>query len=80
MEKRKFAAYWANNSNDLISKLIREGSAGIKEDFELLLQGESIKSEIDEKIIYSQLDDDDEAIWTLLLASGYLKVLGVYGQ
>ena len=78
--KRKFAAYWANSSsNGLISKLIREGSADIKENFELLLRGESIKSEIDEEIIYSQLDDD-EAIWALLLASGYLKVLGVCGQ
>lgn len=79
--KRKFAAYWANSSsNGLISKLIREGSVGIKEDFELLLQGKSIKREVDEEIIYSQLDDDDEAIWALLLASGYLKVLGVCGQ
>ena len=79
--KRKFAPYWANSSsNGLISKLIREGSAGMKEDFEMLLGGKSIKSEVDEEIIYAQLDDDDEAIWSLLLASGYLKVLEVRGQ
>ena len=79
--KRKFAAYWANSSsNGLISKLIREGSVGMKEDFEMLLGGKSIKSEVDEEIIYAQLDDDDEAIWSLLLASGYLKVLEVRGQ
>ena len=77
----KFAAYWANSSsNGLISKIIREGSTDIKEDFERLLQGEAIKSEVDEEITYSQLDDDDEAIWSLLLAGGYLKVLGVSGQ
>ncbi len=79
--KRKFAAYWANSSsNGLVSKLIREGSVDMKEDFEMLLRGESIKSEIDEEIIFSQLDDGDEAIWSLLLAGGYLKVLGIYGQ
>ena len=78
--KRKFAAYWANSSsNSLISKLIREGSVDMKEDFEMLLQGKNIKSEIDEEIIYSQLDDE-EAIWSLLLASGYLKVLDICGQ
>ena len=81
LSKGKFAAYWANSSsNGLISKIIREGSTDIKEDFERLLQGEAIKSEVDEEITYSQLDDDDEAIWSLLLAGGYLKVLGVSGQ
>ena len=81
LSKGKFAAYWANSSsNGLISKIIREGSTDIKEDFERLLQGEAIKSEVDEEITYSQLDDDDEAIWSLLLAGGYLKVLGISGQ
>ena len=81
LSKGKFAAYWANSSsNGLLSKIIREGSTDIKEDFERLLQGEAIKSEVDEEITYSQLDDDDEAIWSLLLAGGYLKVLGVSGQ
>ena len=81
LSKGKFAAYWANSSsNGLISKIIREGSTDIKEDFERLLQGEAIKSEVDEEITYSQLDDDDEAIWSLLLAGGYLKVLGASGQ
>ena len=30
---------------------------------------------IDEQIVYNQLDDNEYAIWSLLLASGYLKVL-----
>ena len=34
-----------------------------------------IESPIDEQIVYNQLDDNDDAIWSLLLASGYLKVL-----
>ena len=44
-------------------------------DFEQLLEGESIICSIDEQIVYNQLDDSEEAIWSLLLASGDLKVL-----
>ena len=70
------AAYWANtSSNSLVGKLIREGSRRVKEDFERLLRGEVLRTHIDEQIVYKQLDGNEEAIWSLLLASGYLKVL-----
>ena len=58
-----------------MGKLIREGDKRVKESFEHLLKGESIACPIDEQIVYNQLDDNEEAIWSLLLASGYLKVL-----
>ena len=54
---------------------MREGNRRIKEKFEALLRGESIISAIDEQIVYNQLDGNEQAIWSLLLASGYLKVL-----
>ncbi len=38
------------------------------------MQGESFRAEIDEQIVYDSLDNDEQAIWSLLLASGYLKV------
>lgn len=34
-----------------------------------------METEIDEQIVYDQLDLDEKAIWSLLLASGYLKVV-----
>ncbi len=72
---RKYRSYWANtSSNSLVGKLIREGAAEIKMDMETLLDGGTIETAIDEEIIYDQLDDNDAAIWSLLLASGYLKV------
>lgn len=75
LKTKEVGAYWANTSdNSLIGKLIREGNPGIKKTFEHLMQGESIQVEIDEQIVYDQLDDDERAIWSLLLASGYLKV------
>ncbi len=75
LDKRQIGTYWANSSsNSLAGKLIREGSRNVKESFEFLLQGKSIIMELDEQIIYDQLGEDESAIWSLLLASGYLKV------
>ncbi len=76
LDKGTFMTYWANtSSNSLVGKLIREGSRRVKESFERLLSGESIKTPIDEQIVYNQLDGNEEAIWSLLLSSGYLKVI-----
>ncbi len=75
LEKKKVGAYWANtSSNSLVGKLIREGSPEIKKSFEQLLCGGSIRAEIDEQIVYDQLEENEGAVWSLLLASGYLKV------
>lgn len=75
LDKKKVGAYWANtSSNSLIGNLLREGTKQIKESFEILLAGESITTEIDEQIVYNQLELDENAVWSLLLASGYLKV------
>ena len=69
--------YWANtSSNGLVGKLIREGSKNIKCEFERLLRGEHLITTIDEQIVYDQLENSEKAIWSLLVASGYLKVLG----
>ena len=71
----RLATYWANtSSNGLVDKLIREGSAEIKISMENLLKGEHLHKEIDEQIIFDQLDVDENAIWSLFLTSGYLKV------
>lgn len=76
IDKGKFATYWANtSSNSLAGKLIREGSRGIKMQFEELLKGKSILCPLDEQIVYNQLNSNEGAIWSLLLASGYLKVI-----
>lgn len=76
LDTGRLATYWANtSSNSLVGKLLREGNRRIKEKFEALLQGKVIRTSIDEQIVYNQLDNDETAIWSLLLASGYLKVL-----
>ena len=76
LDKGYFTTYWANTSaNSLVGKLIREGSVRLKKQFEGLLKGGTIQSLIDEQIVYNQLNGNERAIWSLLLASGYLKVL-----
>ena len=76
LNKGKVANYWSSSSsNSLVGKLIREGGRRIKDQFATLLRGESIYSRIDEQIVYNQLDGSERAIWSLLLACGYLKVI-----
>ena len=76
LDTGKIAAYWANTSaNSLVGKLIREGRKNIKQSFELLLNREHLFTPIDEQIVYNQLYGNEKAVWSLLLASGYLKVI-----
>lgn len=75
--------YWANTSeNSLAGKLVREGNPSIKVYFEQLLCGQVIESPIDEQIVYNRLDGNVPAILSLLVASGYLKVVSfeTYGD
>ena len=75
LDKKKFLTYWANTStNSLAGKLIREGSKDIKITMEDLINGGTLHTRIDEQIVFNQLDYNEYAIWSLLLASGYLKV------
>lgn len=74
LDKKQVRSYWADtSSNGLISKLIRKASAGIKEQMEELLSGKEIIVNFDEQIVFEQLNQDENAIWSLMLASGYLK-------
>lgn len=74
----EYDTYWADSSgNGLVNALVKTGSASMKKNMELLMQGENIEVEIDEQIIFDQLDDDENAVWSLLLAAGYLKVVSL---
>ena len=75
LDKKKFSTYWANtSSNSLVGKLVREGSKDIKITMEDLLNGGALRTRIDEQIVFGQLDRSEYAVWSLLLAGGYLKV------
>lgn len=76
LDKKEAGAYWANTSaNSLVEKLLRESRPKVKQAFERLLAGDVLNLEIDEQIVYDQLFTKKNAIFSLLLASGYLKVV-----
>ena len=76
LKYKKFTAYWADSSsNGLINNLIQKGSPYIKTMLETLIRGEKINVIIDEQIVFSELDYSEDAVWSLMLASGYLKVI-----
>lgn len=76
LDKKRVGMYWANtSSNSLVGKLIRESGRGVKESFESLLAGGHLFVPIDEQIVYDQLDHNENAIWSFLVAGGYLKVV-----
>lgn len=78
LDKKRIGVYWANSSsNSLAGKLIREGNKEIKLEFENLLKGGTLQVEIDEQIVYGELNSRRNSIWSLLLAGGYLKPLNV---
>ena len=77
-KRGKYDTYWSNTSgNGLVNQLIQKGNPDIKRTMEDLLQGKSFEAEIDEKIVFDQLNGSTDAVWSLLLATGYLKVLNV---
>ena len=78
LDTGKFKTYWANSSsNSLIALQLQQADADIKKQFEGLMQGQPVVAEIDEEIVFSQLGKKSNAIWSLMLASGYLKALDV---
>ena len=69
-----FRNYWINtSSNDLIKQLIERFALEVKDDFQVLLSGGSIEQRLDDNIVFSQLFSDARTLWSLLVASGYLK-------
>ena len=78
LSKKEYRAYWvATSSNGMASKLIQTASSEVKTKMEELLQGGEIVENFDEQIVFNQLDVNESAIWSLLMASGYLKAVEV---
>lgn len=73
----KLKAYWIKTGNEELLKTVLLGSPiPIKEKINLLLLGQPIESIIDEYYSFDQIQDNEEALWSLLWALGYLKTVG----
>ncbi len=72
----EYDTYWADTSgNGLVNSLIRQGNITVKSAMEDLLAGRTLTTELNEQIVFNQLDGSTGAVWSLLLATGYLKVV-----
>jgi len=77
-KKGDYNIYWSDTSgNGFVNQLIQKGAPNIKQTMEDLLQGKSFEAGIEEEIAFDQLNGGADAVWSLLLATGYLKVLSV---
>lgn len=75
LDKKQLRPYWADtSSNRLINQLLQSASGEMKTMMETLLAGRTITVNLDEQIVFDQLDQNENAVWSLLLAGGYLKV------
>ena len=75
LKYKKYETYWVDSSsNRLVNELIRTGSAEIKNTMETLMAGGIVEKNIDEQIVFEQLKTNKDAVWSLLLASGYLRI------
>ena len=70
----KYSAYWVNtSSNGLLHSLVQTGKAEMKKTIETLIRGGSFQTMLDEQIVFNQLGSSETALWSFLLATGYLK-------
>lgn len=67
--------YWVNtSSNDLIRQIISRSGASAKQDLELLIRGECIEKVIDDNVVFGEIENSADTLWSFLLMSGYLTI------
>ena len=68
------APYWVNTGSDvLLRHLLADGPSQIRDGVEALIQGEPIRSVINDKLAFPDLLAVARNIWSFMLFSGYLK-------
>ena len=69
--------YWVNTSgNAILAELMRSIDDEHAATLESLLQGGSVQAFLREGVIYSDIGDDEDALYTMLVTTGYLTVSG----
>lgn len=68
--------YWVNtSSNDLIKTVMAAADAPIKDQLELILAGKPIPTIVTDSLVFTDLTKNSDALWSLLLFSGYLTLV-----
>lgn len=78
LKQKRFAPYWANtSSNSLIGHELQKSDIITKDQMLQLMNGGTIRTKLDEQVVFSQLNFSAEALWSLFLSSGYLRIVSV---
>lgn len=74
-KKGNLLPYWVNSSdNTLMQQCLTQGTSEMKTELEELLRESTVEKKIEEGFIFTDLEDKPNAIWALLLYSGYLTI------
>ena len=66
-------SYWINTADDsLLKNALLNASESAKEQFAALIEGQSTQASVGDTIHFHELSTNDTALWSLLLAAGYL--------
>lgn len=74
--KNGLQPYWVNtSSNDLVRQIITRSGYKVKEELETLLRGGSIRKEVNDNVVFQEIESSSDLLWSFLLLSGYLKTV-----
>lgn len=76
LREAEIQLYWVNtSSNKIINDFFKRGSVDLKYVFEDMLNGKSIITPMSEETSFKTIYENDQALWSLLFASGYVKII-----
>lgn len=71
--------YWVNTSgNSILGEMLRHSRSRVLDKFETILQGGSIVTRVREDVIYSEIYKNENALYTMLVTTGYLTTKRVF--
>lgn len=68
--------YWANTSNNAILRdLLHQADTARIQSLQALMDGKTVRTSIDEGVIYSDIGQNDASLLSMMLNTGYLKAI-----
>lgn len=69
-------AYWiSTSSNDIIGEILENADEELLESLKGLMQGKTVTTLVDTGVVYPELRNNTDSIYSFLLVTGYLKIV-----
>ena len=77
--KGSLQSYWLQSGEHgvLGRAMINSRTTEVLAKLQALIENDSIETELDERSIFTQLENNENALWTLMLYAGYLKPIDI---